>query len=77
MPLERGVATYSSILARRIPGTEEPGGYIVHGVVKSQTLLTLHFETSLIGSYQKIIGSNWVLKNSTFAELLQLFLGIM
>ena len=25
-PLEEGVATHSSILAWRIPGTEEPGG---------------------------------------------------
>ena len=24
-PLEKGMATHSSILARRIPGTEEPG----------------------------------------------------
>ena len=24
-PLEKGVATYSSILAWKIPGTEEPG----------------------------------------------------
>jgi len=25
-PMEEGMATYSSILAWRIPGTEEPGG---------------------------------------------------
>ena len=25
-PLEKGMATHSSILARRIPWTEEPGG---------------------------------------------------
>ena len=32
-PLEEGMATYCSILAWRIPGTEEPsGGYMVHGV---------------------------------------------
>ena len=36
-PLEEGVATHSSILAWTIPWTEEPGGLIVHGVVKSQT----------------------------------------
>ena len=34
-PLEKGVATHSSILARRIPWTEEPGGLQVHGVAKS------------------------------------------
>ena len=32
-PLEKGMATCSSILARRIPWTEEPGGLqIVRGV---------------------------------------------
>jgi len=37
-PLEEGMATHSSILAWRIPWTEEPGGlYIVHGVLKSWT----------------------------------------
>ena len=35
--LEEGTATHLSILARRIPWTEEPRGiYIVHGVAKSQ-----------------------------------------
>ena len=33
-PLEEGLATQSSILAWRIPLTEEPGG-IVHGVAES------------------------------------------
>ena len=35
--LEEGMATHSSILAWRIPWTEEPGGLQVHGVAKSQT----------------------------------------
>ena len=36
--LEKGMSTHSSILAWRIPWTEEPGGlYPVHGVAKSQT----------------------------------------
>ena len=36
--LEKGTATHSSILAWRIPWTEEPGGlHTVHGVAKSQT----------------------------------------
>ena len=34
-PLKKGMATHSSILACRIPWTEEPGG--VHGVIKTQT----------------------------------------
>ena len=38
--LEEGMATHSSILAWRIPWTEEPGGlHTVHGVAKSQTQL--------------------------------------
>ena len=35
--LEEGMATHSSILAWRIPWTEEPGGLQVHGVAQSQT----------------------------------------
>ena len=34
-PLKKGMATHSSIIACRIPWTEEPGG--VHGVTKTQT----------------------------------------
>ena len=37
-PLEKGMATHSSILAWRIPWTEEPGS--LHRVSKSQTLLS-------------------------------------
>ena len=37
-PLEKGMATHSSILAWRIPWTEEPGRlHTVHGGVKNQT----------------------------------------
>ena len=36
-PLEKEMATHSSILAWRIPWTEEP---IVHRVIKSQTQLS-------------------------------------
>ena len=40
-PLEKVMATHSSILAWRIPWTEEPGGlYIAHGVTKSWTGLS-------------------------------------
>ena len=42
------MATYSSILAWKIPWTEEPGGLQFHGVAKSRTRLsdftfTFHF----------------------------------
>ena len=33
-PLEEGMATHSSILAWRIPWTEEPGGAPVHRVAR-------------------------------------------
>ena len=37
-PLEEEMATYSSILAWKIPWTEEPGGlHTIHGVAKSWT----------------------------------------
>ena len=39
-PLEKGMATNSSLRAWRIPQTEEPGGLTVHGVAKSQTGLS-------------------------------------
>ena len=44
-PLEKEMATHSSILAWRIPWTEEPGGLqSIHGVPQSRTRLNdLHF----------------------------------
>ena len=39
-PLEKEIATHSSILAWRIPWTEEPGGPQSMGITKSQTLLS-------------------------------------
>ena len=38
--LEKAMATHSSILAWRIPRTEEPGGLQFMGVTKSQTQLS-------------------------------------
>ena len=38
-PLEEDTATHSSILAWRIPWTEEPGGLQSMGVTKSRTQL--------------------------------------
>ena len=39
-PLEKGMVTHSSILAWRIPGTEEPGKLQSIGLQKSQTQLS-------------------------------------
>ena len=42
-PLEKEMATHSSILAWRIPWTEEPAWQAtVHGVTKSRTRLGAH-----------------------------------
>ena len=48
-PLEKGMATHSSILARRIPGTEEPGGLQSMGSQKESDMseqLTLSLSSS-------------------------------
>ena len=37
-PLEKGMATYASILAWRIPWVEEPGGVTAHGVTKESEM---------------------------------------
>ena len=37
-PLEEGMATHSSILAWKIPWTEEPGGAIAHGVTEESDM---------------------------------------
>ena len=39
--LQKEMATHSSILAWKIPWTEEPGRAAVHGVAKSQTRLSI------------------------------------
>ena len=39
-PLEEEVATHSSVLAWKIPWTEEPGGVQSTGLQRSQTLFT-------------------------------------
>ena len=39
-PLEKGMATHSSILGWEIPLTEEPGGLQSMGLQKSQTWLS-------------------------------------
>ena len=46
-PLEEGMATHSSILAWRIPWTEEPGGLQTMGSQESQTWLILSLSLCL------------------------------
>ena len=42
-PLEKEMATHSSTFAWKIPWTEEPGRFTVHGVAKSWMSERLHF----------------------------------
>ena len=42
-PLEKGMATHSSILTWEIPWTEEPGGYSPGGLKESDTTNTFNF----------------------------------
>ena len=42
-PLEKGTATHSSILAWRIPWTEEPGGLQAMGSQSQKPLRDFHF----------------------------------
>ena len=49
-PLEKGIPIHSSILAWRIPWTDEPGGLQTMGSVKELDMtehLTLHLDTIL------------------------------
>ena len=49
--LEEKMATPSSILAWRIPWTEEPGGLTVHSATKSLKQLHTHLEGWLLCCY--------------------------
>ena len=55
-PLEKGMAAHSSILAWRIPWTEEPGG-LVHGFTKSRTQLS--YKHTHIHSRTEELCSTW------------------
>ena len=53
-PLEKETATYSSILAWRIPWIEEPDRLIVYGIEKSRTRLS-NFHCSLFLTLDSIV----------------------
>ena len=57
-PMEKEMATHSSILAWRIPWTEEPGGLQVHGVKELDTTSRLnHHRKPAIRQYaHRVIG---------------------
>ena len=59
--LEKGVATHSSILAWRIPWTDEPRQAVVHGVAEwdMTKLLTLHFYFYINNTKCSQKGQSW------------------
>ena len=65
-PLEKGMATHSSILAWRIPWTEEPGGLQSMG---SQRVGHTNQENSKCPSTHSNLKIEAVLKEKTFPEL--------
>ena len=65
-PLEKGMATHSSILAWRIPGTEEPGGLQSMGLQRvGHNWATKH--THNVTKYPKIM--TLLVRNSRYLEL--------
>ena len=53
--LEKEMATHSSILAWRIPGTEEPGGLLSVGAAQSRTRLTQLSSSSSSKDYYYVL----------------------
>ena len=65
-PLEKGMATHSSILAWRIPQTEEPGGLRSIGVAKSWTRLSDFHKTMQTYSHYIMVLSPHFLCHQVF-----------
>ena len=60
-PLEKEIATHSSILAWKIPWTEEPGSYSSWGHKESDTIeqLYFHFHTLFYRPCRTALGTMW------------------
>ena len=55
-PLEKEMATHSSILAWRTPRTEEPGGLLSMGSKESNTTERLHFHFLFVFNSVRVLG---------------------
>ena len=58
--MEKEMATHSSILAWRIPGTEEPGGLLSMGSHRVRTLKSLSLNCMLIPVVSRMMASKEV-----------------
>ena len=67
-PLEKEMATHSSILAWKIPWTEEPGGYSPWGHKEWDTTEPLHFHY-LDNPEEKSKECYWCFQQSQFAQI--------
>ena len=73
-PLEKGMATHTSIPAWRIPWTKKPGGLQTTGLLKSQTRLSdYHFHSPCL-EYHPSLSSNGLrvrkpIENSRFRKV--------
>ena len=71
-PLEKEMATHSSVLAWRIPWTEEPGGFPVHGIARIRhdlatkpllTILWLHWVFTAVCGLSLVAASGRLLSS--------------
>ena len=66
-PLEKEMATHSSILAWKIPCSEQPGGlYSVHGVTKHQTWLSMQVLMLIVISTYKTSSFDFTRETTSF-----------
>jgi len=72
-PLEKGMATYSSILAWRIPGTEKPGGILSMGSQRVRQDWTTNTQSvSCVGPFLSVLQTHLAIAISLEGMMLKL-----
>ena len=76
--LEKGLATHSSILAWRIPWTEEAGGLQSMGSQRvAHDRATKHTDTEALNAFEEFLSLSLILnKSSMKTGILALFMGV-
>ena len=62
-PLEKEMATHSNVFAWKIPMARGAWWAAVHGVAKSQTLLSMHAESIYMKQHINILPMCWYIAN--------------